>query len=210
MSWKTASTQSRTSPQLPACPAVPWAVPHCLTPGLCPHGCGRLVVQLFVQPHDTAPVGKSFTHRGSSAHRTAATLVPSLQGQPGFLRAGKWRGPAWSRAHQRWAPRLHFPCREFSPPTESPGLLEAEYLRVSLGRRVGGSSEKSGRDIYLGYLKLLWSNCLYAMYSYQIPMHERRATTGTSPLLCSRTMMPTAELPVQPAGTACSDFFFED
>lgn len=43
----------------------------------------------------------------------------------------------------------------FSPPAESRGSLEAEYLRVSLGRRDGSCLEKSGGDFYLDYLKLL-------------------------------------------------------
>lgn len=43
----------------------------------------------------------------------------------------------------------------FSPLAESPSSLKAEYLRVSLGRRDGGCSEKSGGDFYLDYLKLL-------------------------------------------------------
>lgn len=43
----------------------------------------------------------------------------------------------------------------FSPPTESPGSLEAKYFRVSPGRRDEGCAETSGGDFYLDYLKLL-------------------------------------------------------
>lgn len=64
-----------------------------------------------------------------------------------------------------------------------------------------------GRDFYLDYFKILIVELLIYDVTLLIPNEREKSLNVQIPVLCSCTMMPTAKLPMQPAGRVCWAFF---